>query len=160
MDMTMDPEEEVTLSEEPEASYRSAGFWMRFWAYLIDVIILFAINGLVLSPLGFLNEGAAFDIGFWTMNGVLATIIYYVYFILMTKLAQQTVGKMILGLKVISEKAEKPNWLDVLFRELVGRFFYNAFLILKLLYIIVAFTEKKQGLHDFIGQTRVVHEKD
>lgn len=160
MDMTMDPEEEVTLSEELEASYRSAGFWMRFWAYLIDVIILFAINGLLLSPLGFLNEGAAFDIGFWTMNGVLATIIYYVYFILMTKLVQQTVGKMILGLKVISEKAEKPSWLDILFRELVGRFFYNAFFILKLLYIIVAFTEKKQGLHDFIGQTRVIHEKD
>lgn len=155
----MDSEEEVISSEETEIVYESAGFWMRFWAYLIDIIILFAINGLLLSPLGFLNEGSPIDVGFWTMSGVLATTIYYIYFILMTKLAKQTVGKMILGLKVISEKDSKPSWLDILFRELIGRFFHNAFFILKLLYLIVAFTEKKQGLHDFIGQTRVIHEK-
>lgn len=155
----MDSDEEVISSEEPVVAHESAGFWMRFWAYLIDITILFAINGLLLSPLGFLNEGSPIDIGFWTMSSVLATTIYYIYFILMTKLVQQTVGKMILGLKVVSEKEGKPSWLDILFRELIGRFFYNAFLILKLLYLIVAFTEKKQGLHDFIGQTRVIHEK-
>src|SRR5699024_5616233 len=87
----------------PEREYKYAGFWMRFWAYLIDVIIVFSINGILLSPLMFLNDGLPLEIGFWTVNGILAGIIYYVYFLLMTKLFQQTVGKMILGLKVIRE---------------------------------------------------------
>src|SRR5699024_9461864 len=159
MDMTMDSEEEVISSEETEIVYESAGFWMRFWAYLIDIIILFAINGLLLSPLGFLNEWSPIDVGFWNMINMLATIINYNYFIFMTNLVNQTVRKMILGLKVVSEKDSKQIWLDILFRELIGRFFHNAFFILKLLYINAAFTEKKQGLHDFIGQTRVIHEK-
>src|SRR5699024_6560726 len=124
--MTMDSEEEVISSEETEIVYESAGSWMRFWAYLIDIIILFAINGLLLSPLGFLNEGSPIDVGFWTMSGVLATTVYYIYFILMSKLAAQTVGIMILRLKVMSEKDRKPRWLEMWSREIIGHFFHNA----------------------------------
>lgn len=156
--MTMDDDQQTLLTKEQEPSYNAAGFWMRFWAYLIDVIILFGINGLLLSPLSFLNEGMPVEIGLWTVKGILAGFIYYLYFLLMTKVFQQTIGKMILGIKVIPIQKEKLSWNDLLFREVVGRFIYNAFLVLKLLYLVVAFSNKKQGLHDLIADTRVIHD--
>jgi len=158
MDMTMDDEQQVLLSEDQETSYKAAGFWMRFWAYIIDGVILFGINGLLLSPLGFLNEGMPIELGFWTVNGILAGTIFYLYFLFMTKIYQQTIGKMILGIKVVSDRKEKLSWGDVFFREVIGRIIYNVFFVLKLLYLVVAFTNKKQGLHDLIGNTRVIHE--
>jgi uncharacterized RDD family membrane protein YckC len=155
--MTIDNEQEVLFPEERTAHY--AGFWMRFWAYMIDMVIIFSINGLFLSPLGFFNQGLPLEIGFWTMKGLLAGIIYYAYFLLMTKFLQQTVGKMILGLKVVPHTDRELSWSDLFFREVVGRFIYNVLLILKLLYLVVAFTNEKQGLHDMIANTRVIHER-
>src|SRR5699024_12695493 len=92
-------------------------------------------------------------------NGKLVVIFYYSYFALMTRYIQQTAGKMISGLKFISTDNKKPVWSDIFFREVVGRFIYNLFTVLKLLYIIVGFTKYKQGLHDYIGNTYVIHER-
>src|SRR5690625_1273924 len=105
----------------PDKTVIYAGFWMRFWAYLIDVVIVFSINGLLLSPLNFFNEGLPIEISLWTVNGLLAGIIYYAYFFLMTKFFRQTVGKIILGLKVIPENKAVLSWVDVFLRELIGR---------------------------------------
>src|SRR5690625_4513335 len=112
---------------------------MRFWAYLIDVIVVFSINGILLSPLVFLNEGYPIEISFWTLNGILAGVIYYVYFILITKYFEQTVGKMILCIKVIRENSEQLLLSDIVFRVLVSHFIDNILFILKLLYLVVAF---------------------
>mgnify|MGYP001274322047 CR=1 FL=1 len=148
---------EETVEKEESKQYKYAGFWMRFWAYIIDVIVVFSINGIVLSPLLFVNDGAPIEISYWTLNGILAGVIYYAYFLVMTKIFGQTIGKMILGLKVIRENDEPLTWLDLIFREVVGRFLHNVFMILKLLYLVVAFSNEKQGVHDMIGNTRVIH---
>lgn len=162
----MDSYEDNTYNEEikdesettsPSDTYKYAGFWMRFWAYLIDVIIVFSINGILLSPLKFMNDGFPLEVSFWTLQGILAGVTYYLYFLLMTKIFQQTVGKMIFGIKVVRENNNPPTWGDLFFREVIGRFIYNALFILKLLYLVVAFTDEKQGLHDMIGETRVIH---
>lgn len=163
MDSYVDNELEETEAKQYEnpspsnVDYKYAGFWMRFWAYFIDVIIVFSLNGILLSPLKFMNEGFPFEISFWTLNGILAGVIYYVYFLLMTKYFQQTIGKMVFGIQVVRENSEPLTWGDLLFREVVGRFIYNVMFILKLLYIVVAFSSEKQGIHDMIGNTRVVH---
>ncbi|PAV29733.1 hypothetical protein CIL05_10205 [Virgibacillus profundi] len=138
---------------------RYAGFWMRFWAYLADLIIIFSINGLLLSPLKFLNDGAGIEIGFWTLTGVIGAIVFYVYFLLMTKYFGQTLGKMIFGLRVIREDDGPLKWSDLLFREVVGRFLHRVFFFAVLLYAVVAFSREKQGVHDMIGNTRVVLER-
>lgn len=149
----------VTQNESipSQSDRRYAGFWMRFWAYIVDGIIIFSINGFLLSPFKFLNNGAIVQFGYWTVNGFAAAIIFYVYFLLMTKFFGQTLGKMIFGLKVVSEKEESLTWTDLFFREVVGRFIYNIIGILAVLYVVVAFTKEKQGIHDFIGKTHVIH---
>ncbi|WP_100011316.1 RDD family protein [Lentibacillus sediminis] len=133
-----------------------AGFWMRFWAYLTDLIIVGAVNGIILSPLVFIGDGEDVTLGFWTLSGILAGIVFYLYFLLMTRFFHQTLGKMIFGLKVIRRDGGPLSWSDLLFREVVGRFVHRVIPIFAAAYIVVAFTPEKQGLHDMIGKTRVV----
>ncbi|MDC3418458.1 RDD family protein [Aquibacillus salsiterrae] len=148
-------EQLVEHIEEP-AKVRYAGFWMRFWAYLADLLIVFSLNGILLLPFRFINEGEVIDIGLLTATGMLSAVIFYVYFLFMTKMFHQTLGKMIFGLKVVREDAAPLTWMDLFFREVVGRFFHRVFAITTLLYIIVAFSDQKQGIHDMVGNTRVV----
>ncbi|WP_226035230.1 RDD family protein [Aquibacillus saliphilus] len=149
-------EEQVEYAQVPTTDRRYAGFWMRFWAYLADLIIVFSINGILFIPFKFINDGVSMDIGFWTVTGILGSAFFYLYFLLMTKSFNQTLGKMIFGLKVIREDAAPLQWSDLLFREVVGRFIQRVFFITGVLYIVVAFTAQKQGIHDMIGSTRVV----
>ncbi|HLR09452.1 MAG TPA: RDD family protein [Bacillota bacterium] len=133
---------------------RYAGFWMRFWAYLIDLIVVFSINGILLSPIKWLTDGGDMAIGLWTVYGLCGSAIFYLYFALMTKACGQTLGKMIFGLRVIRMNGESLRWSDLLFREIIGRFIHR---VLWILYVAVAFTDEKAGVHDMIADTRVIH---
>lgn len=146
-----------TTNEQPSDEDKSAGFWLRFGAYIIDVFLISCINGIVLSPLLFINDGVPVEISLWTLNALIALLVYYLYFSLLTKTFQQTLGKMIVGIKVIPDGTPLLTWKDVFYREVVGRILHNVFFILKLMYLVVAFTKEKQGIHDMIGNTRVVY---
>ena len=85
---------------------------------------------------------------------IITAIVFYGYFVLMTKYFGQTLGKMVFGLRVVSLNDEKLNWSTILFREWIGRFISGTILIL---YIVVGFLPKKQGIHDLFADTTVVH---
>lgn len=153
-------DDEQPLENSPinqQETYQYAGFWVRFWAYLIDVAVVFSLKGILLSPFLFVNDGFPITVGFWTVNGFAAAIIYYVYFFSMTKICSQTVGKIVIGIRVVKEDHTALTTLDIVFREVIGRMIYNILGILKVLYIVIGFTNEKQGLHDMIGKTRVIH---
>lgn len=153
------PKVDELSSTVTNTCYRPAGFWMRFWAYVTDLIIVFSINGIILTILNnFFNTDQLF-ISVWAFNGMISSIIFYVYFLVMTKYYGQTLGKMIFGLKVIHSDPldQQLKWSDLVFREVIGRFIYKSFSILNVLYLVVAFNKDKQGIHDLFGDTRVVH---
>ena len=132
-----------------------AGFWMRFVAYLIDMIVVYATASLLNTlSFGLLNKQIDFPIlGEESLSYV---IVIFTYFIAMTYFFSQTLGKMIMKIKVETNKGEKLSFADVVYRELVGRLL-TIFLVY-LPYLAVAFTNKKKGLHDFIADTVVVKE--
>lgn len=132
--------------------YHYAGFWLRFWAFLIDLMIVSAAGRVIITLSEFV-----ITIDHPLFETVVSAGLFFVYFAWMTKKYQQTVGKMVLGIKVISKDGEL-TWGQVFFREGVGRLLHQAFSILYLLYIVVAFTSKKEGIHDIIADTYVVHE--
>ncbi|MBM7648815.1 putative RDD family membrane protein YckC [Bacillus ectoiniformans] len=157
-------EERVVVQEETTnqtvrpitPSLHYAGFWMRFWAYLLDLIVIGSISRILIYPLfRFLDIETASGDMFSAVNMATA-FIFYLYFILTTKFFGQTVGKMIIGLKVISLKAPGLSWSTIIFRELLGRYISATIFIL---YVLVAFLPKKQGLHDYFADTTVVHER-
>ena len=132
-----------------------AGFWIRFVAYVIDMIVIYAVASLLNTlSFGLLNKQVDFPIlGEESLSYV---IVMFTYFISMTYFFSQTLGKMIMKIKVETNRGDKLNLADVVYRELVGRLL--TIFLAYIPYIAVAFTNKKKGLHDFIADTVVVKE--
>jgi uncharacterized RDD family membrane protein YckC len=147
------------IATEKKQMYRYAGFWMRFWAYLLDLLIVVSINGILVSPFLLIAGLSEVKVPFFTLAGILLAVVNGLYFLLLTKRWGQTIGKKVFGLKVISKKTDHLSWLDLIFREVFGRYILQAFTLSYTLYLVVAFQKEKQGLHDMIGDTFVVHEE-
>ncbi|MCA1032348.1 RDD family protein [Bacillus timonensis] len=143
-------------SKTVERSLFFAGFWMRFWAYLLDLIVIGSINRILIYPLFRGLNLPIVDHHMFSFITISTTITFYLYFILMTKYFSQTLGKMVFGLRVIDLNDKPLTWSTIIFREFIGRFI-SKFTVVG--YIIVGFLPKKQGLHDIFSDTTVVHER-
>ena len=141
--------------KETHYQLKTAGFWVRFWAFLIDTLVISAIIGITINPLFYVMDWSLSDSSWYAPITIISAVMYYLYFVLMTKFLGQTLGKMVFGLRVISAKHEKLSWSDVLFREWIGRFISN---FIMLLYVLVAFLPDNQGVHDYFADTKVIHE--
>ena len=145
-----------------------AGFWIRVAAYLIDIIILVIGMSIIQAVTG-IDMGANYSAQFneaMTTGGttqaspfgqLLGLVIGVAYFAGMESSSwQATLGKRALGLVVTDAGGNRISFLRAL-----GRYFAKILsgLILLIGYIMVAFTEKKQGLHDMIASTLVVKGK-
>lgn len=127
---------------------RYAGFWKRFVAILIDGVIL----GIVETLIGFILS----KVGLEPLLGLVSLVISWCYFACMESSERQaTIGKMALGIKVVSLEGERVS-----FARATGRYFSKIFsgLIICIGYMMAGFTEKKQALHDKIASTLVVNE--
>lgn len=163
-DQSLEFENEQVQPNEPEFSkeiplrlprIRYAGFWMRFWAYLLDLIVIGSFDRLIVKPLFRLFDLSLVEFSMFAPISIMTAIVFYLYFVLMTKYFGQTLGKMVFGLKVVNlNGAQQLTWGNILFREWIGRFISVTVLIG---YLIVAFLPKKQGLHDVFADTSVVH---
>jgi uncharacterized RDD family membrane protein YckC len=134
---------EVTPSM-PAQTAAYAGFWRRVGGLLIDSILL----SIVLTPLylAFRDQLAT-----WS---ALQTGISWLYSALMESSARQaTLGKMALGIVVTDMEGNRIG-----FGRATGRYFAKIIsgLILGIGYLMAAFTQRKQALHDIIVGTLVV----
>jgi uncharacterized RDD family membrane protein YckC len=134
---------------------RYAGFWMRFWAYLLDLIVIGSIDRILVKPIFRLLDIPLLENNMFAPVSIATAITFYAYFVLMTRYFQQTLGKMVFGLRVVGLAEERLTWKTILFREWIGRFISTTIVVG---YIITAFLPKKQGLHDLFSDTSVVHE--
>lgn len=132
-----------------------AGFWIRVGAYLIDFLIMLIPLVIIEFLLG---DGMATFNGtstsFWTTADTLTTILgiaYFVYF--ESSPMQATPGKKALGLIVTDTSGNRITPLRALGRYL-GKILSSIILLIG--FIMVAFTERKQGLHDMLASTLVL----
>jgi len=122
---------------------------MRFVASILDSILLTTIYNL----LTWLVWPAS-----WKGNQILifatATIFNWLYYSILESSAKQgTLGKVVLGLKVVDYNNQRIS-----FARATGRYFskFISAAILMIGFIMIAFTAKKQGLHDMIAGTLVI----
>jgi uncharacterized RDD family membrane protein YckC len=123
-----------TPSAQPHAVVY-AGFWLRAGAFVLD----WALLGVVMSAL-VLVSGAGVAIGIavpWLYEALM-----------LSSDAQATVGKKALGIVVTDTLGGRLT-----FGRASGRHFakYLSSLFFGLGFIMVAFTEKRQGLHDLLA---------
>lgn len=146
---------EKTENKKFFPNYFYAGFWIRLFAYCIDLICVSAItNGTV----GLAYRVAAVKISnsFLSFSSLLALAIYLAYFTLLTKLNHgQTIGKMIFGIRVVSLTETELSWGTVIIRETVCRFILKGFPFI-LGYVVAAFTDNKQHVGDYFSDTSVI----
>lgn len=141
-------------SEKKQVEY--AGFWIRFLAFFIDTVVVMIpfVVILVLLFLAGVDPMVQLMVSLFSFY-ILFPIGRIIYFIVMTYKYQATFGKKWLGLSVATVSSSKNlSLMRVILRESIGKI--ASGLIVYVGYIIVAFTEKKQGLHDFIAETVVV----
>ena len=130
------------------------GFWVRVLAYVIDGILLGAIGGIIGRLFGPLDPEISFDDLFLSPQTGLSVIVGWLYFALLESSERgATVGKMALGLRVVTDQGQRLTFLNA-----TGRYFakFISALILGIGFIMVAFTDRKRGLHDMIAGTLVV----
>ena len=134
-----------------------AGFWQRFGALFIDTIVTM-IGGAVI---GFMFGIILFAGGIEDpemlegLGNILGIFLGWLYFSVMeSSPTQATLGKMALGIKVTDLEGNQVG-----FGKATGRYFGKIIstLILLMGFIMVAFTEKKQGLHDMMAGCLVVN---
>lgn len=136
-----------------------ASVWIRFFAFLVDGLVISSVIFLLLRPLllllGF-NVSTSHWLSFYIITSSIVGIVYYVW---MTKTWGQTLGKMVFGIRVIRGDGRALDWLTVLFREVIGKFISRLF-GLHLGYLWSIFHPKKQTWHDIISDTYVVYDDD
>jgi uncharacterized RDD family membrane protein YckC len=152
-----------------------AGFWKRVAAYIIDAIILYIPNLLIQSMMGgdaaeaAMKQAQAAAPGdahvmlaaltqFYSamMPAVLViTVITWLYFAFCESSAwQATIGKLALGIRVTDMQGARISLPRAL-----GRYpakYLSAF-ILCIGFLMVAWTQRRQGLHDLIASTLVLN---
>lgn len=115
-----------------------ASFWRRFFALLIDTIIISFIPGMYGQ-----NETTL----------ILAFAVNIAYFVWMNGAYGATIGKMVLKIKITKENGSKINYSDALIREIASLL---SFIALFLGYLWMLWDVKKQTWHDHIAKTVVV----
>jgi uncharacterized RDD family membrane protein YckC len=153
------------------AAVKYGGFWRRFWAAVIDGILISIVTwpfrlGAGLSTLGVMlaNRNGEFNaaaLAAAIAAGVTAmmvkVVVSWLYFAIMESTVNQaSLGKMVLGLKVTDMNGGRISFARATGRVLAS---FLSTLILCFGYIMIAFTEKKQGLHDMLTNTLVVRAK-
>ena len=141
-----------------------AGFWVRLAAYVIDSVIV-AIGLLVVRlawiGIGALISGTILDenvLFHYSLKDIVLYIFKVMYFALLTWCTGTTIGKRLMNLRVVpADRNEKLSFVDVLYRETVGRFLCGISIWIG--YIIVGIDKEKRGFHDMLCDTRVVYEK-
>jgi len=154
----------IPQMQRPTAYVGYGGFWIRFLAALIDGIILWVVFmpfnlmfgvgmfGTHHSRMGPENLAALAAMGsLLALLKLLAGWFYEAYFTSSER--QATPGKMALGLKVTDLQGRRIS-----FANATGRYFakWVSAIILMIGFIMAAFTERKQALHDMIASTLVV----
>ena len=142
-----------------------AGFWIRFWASLIDTFVMFlillplmaSIYGLDFMSIEMSSAKMSYSVSSYSFKGggnfflnyLLPAIIVIAFWFFKSA----TPGKMITKLTIVDAKTgKKPTLIQFLLRY-AGYFLSSIFL---LGFIWVIFDKRKQGWHDKIAGTVVV----
>lgn len=143
---------EILDYEEKPRQIEYAGFVQRVFANLIDFILI-ALAGWAIGLIFGVNIFKE-SWGVKWFNNIL-TMIYFIVMEAGSKNA--TLGKQIIGIKVVTTNGTPITFQDALVRNLCK--ILSAVLLL-IGFIMVAFSVKKQGLHDLIAGTLVIKDPE
>jgi uncharacterized RDD family membrane protein YckC len=149
-----------------QSGMQFAGFWIRLVAKFIDGILLAIVN----SGVNYLIFGTASltlvdpntgeiiaeEMAALGLMTAVNTGIHFAYAVGLIGTYGATLGKMAVGIKIVTAEGGKVSYLRAFCRELSE---IISGLILLVGYIIAAFDSEKRTLHDHICSTRVIYKR-
>jgi uncharacterized RDD family membrane protein YckC len=131
---------------------RPAGFWIRALAAGIDFVVLFVVQ-LSFAVIGARLSGGDVDGAASRPLATFFTVVFAgVYTTVLHSLAGQTIGKMIVGVRVVAGDDGPPPFGAALLR--FGAYFVSAAPFM-LGFVMAGLRHDKRALHDLIAGTRV-----
>ena len=136
------------------------GFLIRFLAFMIDIVVaIFAILAVAIVFLIFFDSLFGIEAGFFAalimfiLAGLAAQFLYKP--LMEASEYQGTIGKIVLGMKVVDRNGQKITVAKSFIRTIVY-LIEHAIPFGSLAFLIIAFTDENQGLHDMAAETYVV----
>jgi len=156
------------------AAFHYAGFWQRFGAWFIDLIVLMIPSMIVMYLFGGMDAyqhlmqqmqagsdmSAAFREYYDATKGsqIASLAITFVYYVLFeASKFQATPGKLALRLRVTDLNGQRVTIGRAAARNVVRISGLVFGLIPIICYLAIAWTQRKQGLHDLIASTLVLN---
>lgn len=154
------PQQQAALPVAPNspenlADRPKAGFWLRLVALMIDgflVFIMQIIFGILLAFTG--SNGFDLQDSMSILVQLFSIILSLFYWIFFTGYCGQTPGKMLLRIQVVRADGTAVGYGKAFYREVVGKFISG--IIFAIGYLMAAFDDQKQALHDRMAKTYVV----
>jgi uncharacterized RDD family membrane protein YckC len=137
------------------APVEPADFGQRLGAFLFDLLLFFIVLMIATFLLSsFSKQSIVSSRGMLAAFYVLALALFAGNFVLLAGRAGQTIGKRLVGIRIIRENGEPVGFVNVLLRHYVG---YTLSALGGFLgFIWVVWDPKHQGWHDKIARTIVV----
>jgi uncharacterized RDD family membrane protein YckC len=156
----------IEWPSEPVVGVRWGGFFRRMGACLIDlvvIILLFVLMGLM-AYIGYKVGLAAHDrLISWSNAGPLMTYLSFAwvglataYFVVFHSMEGQTIGKWMLGLRVVGEGQEGLSYRRALLRWIGAIGF--GFVSFGLSFVWILWQPEKRGWHDYLAHTWVIRD--
>jgi uncharacterized RDD family membrane protein YckC len=148
-----------TGSPQGTLDYKVTG--RRIVAALLDIIplaVLFLVMAAALGDFGDKGDKgdtSSFSVGLSGGPAALYFVLTLVYFIVLEGLAARTLGKLIMGLKVVKVDGGRADWGAIILRNVL-RIIDGLPVLYVVGLIAVAVTEKNQRLGDLAGGTLIV----
>lgn len=147
------PSKEFPKPQPPSTTY--ANFGQRLNALVFDVLLLMILIMASTFAMSIYTKKSIFSSNVMLVSFYLVSIgIYAVIFVVLPARRGQTLGKQIMGIRIIKPDGDRPGILTMLLRHVVG---YLLSLLGGMVgFLWAAWDAKHQGWHDKIARTVVV----
>ena len=156
---------------------RRAGFWPRLVAFIIDNIILGVTIGILLLPMLIMMlilnvpfSNSSSDYSWMAQHSIPVLVMFFAlafvtvvsdcivgigYYIVLEGHFGYTIGKYLLGLRVLKTDGTRIGYKESLLRNLSK--YINNLIIIDTLIMLIFFNKEKQRGFDKIANTMVIH---
>jgi len=149
---------------ESPAGVSWGGFFRRAYALSVDLFVI-ALLSSIMGAMAYVGYKVGLSAHGQVISGDNAAALFAIltlgwlgligaYFIVMHGLGGQTIGKMLLGLRVVGDDRQPPSFRQAAVRWLAA----VGFAPIGLGFLWVLWQSEKRGWHDFVARTWVVRE--
>ncbi len=139
-----------------QAQVQYVGVGRRFVAVLVDSILLGIVFGVIGALFGqFQASGGSVSVSLTGVPAVLTFVIFFLYFIVLEAALGATLGKLLLGIRVVNVDGSRISWGASILRNILR--IIDALPFAYILGAILIWTsQRKQRLGDRAARTVVV----